>query len=87
MPKDRFQQPAGLPQPLVVARLVGQVGEQVAQSAVAEPQPAVLVIAAQQDLGDGQADQHGIRQARLSARVASAWTQAVVFTWLRNSRS
>jgi hypothetical protein len=32
----------------------------------------VLAVAAQQDLGDGQADQLGVRQAWLAARVASA---------------
>ena len=43
------------------------------QPAVAEPQPAVLAVAAEQDLGDGQADQLGVRQARLAARMPAAW--------------
>ena len=67
-----IQQPASTAQPLVVAGLVGQIREQMPEPAVAEPQPAVLVMAAQQDLGDRQTDQLGIRQARLAARVASA---------------
>ena len=67
-----IQQPAGAAQPLVVAGLVGQIREQMPESAVAEPQPAVLVMAAQQDLGDRQADQLGIRQPRLAARVPAA---------------
>jgi hypothetical protein len=70
--QDVVQQPAGLAQPLVVAGLVGQIREQVAKAAVAEPQPVVLAVAAEQDLGDGQADQLGIRQPRLAARVAGA---------------
>jgi hypothetical protein len=32
----------------------------------------VLTVAAQQDLGDRQADQLGVRQARLAARVAGS---------------
>jgi hypothetical protein len=70
--QDMVQQPAGLAQPFVVAGLVGQIREQVAQPAVAESQPAVLAGAAEQDLGDGQADQLGIRQPRLAARAAGA---------------
>jgi hypothetical protein len=71
--QDVVQQPAGLAQPLVVAGLVGQIGEQVAKPAVAEPQPAVLAVAAEQDLGHGQTDQLGIRQARLAAPMPAAW--------------
>ena len=44
-----------------------------AQPAGAEPDPAVLAVAAEQDLGDRQADQLGVRQARLAARMPAAW--------------
>jgi hypothetical protein len=60
---------------LVVAGLVGQIGKQVAQPAIAEPQPAVLTVAAEQDLGGGQADQFTVGQARLAARVAGPDTR------------
>ena len=43
-----------------------------AKPAVAEPQPAVLAMAAEQDLGDRQGDQLGIRQPWLAARVVTA---------------
>ena len=74
------QQPAGGSQSLVVAGLVGQMREQMPQPAIADPQPAVLVMAAQQHLGDGQADQLGVRQPRLAARMPTPWvgTQQVV---------
>jgi hypothetical protein len=42
------------------------------QPAVAEPQPAVLAVAAEQDLGHGQADQLAVGQPRLAARAAGA---------------
>jgi hypothetical protein len=40
--------------------LLGQVGEQVTQPEASKPQPAGLAGAAEQDLGDGQADQLGV---------------------------
>src|SRR5919202_677 len=70
--QDFTQQPAGLAQPLVVAGLVRQIREQVPQPAVAQPDPAVLTMAAQQDLGDRQADEFGIRQPGLAARIPAA---------------
>jgi hypothetical protein len=39
----------------------------VAQPAAREPQPAALGVAAEQDLGDAQADQFGVGEARRSA--------------------
>lgn len=54
--------------PLVVAGLLGQIGEQVTEAAVAEPQPVMLRGVTQQYLRDGQADQLGVRQALGSAR-------------------
>jgi hypothetical protein len=50
-------------EPLVVAGLFRQVGEQVAQPAVAHPQPVMLAAGPQQHLRHRQADQLGIRQA------------------------
>jgi hypothetical protein len=41
----------------------------VAQPAAHEPQPAALRVAAEQDLGHGQADQLGVGKARWSART------------------
>ena len=72
LPKDQVEQPAGLSQPLVVAGLVGQIREQVPQAAGAEPQPAVLAVAAQQDLGHGQAGQLAVGQAWPAAGAAGA---------------
>ena len=44
-----------------------------AQPAMAEPQPAVLAVAAQQDLGHCQTDQLRIRQPRLAAAMPASW--------------
>jgi hypothetical protein len=50
------------------------------QPAVAEPQPAVLTVTAEQDLGDRQADQFGVCQPWLAARMPAAGvgTQQVI---------
>jgi hypothetical protein len=58
-------------QALVVAGLTWQVGEQVAQPGVGEPQPVPLGAGAEQDLGDGQADQLGVGQS-----WRTAWSDA-----------
>jgi hypothetical protein len=55
-------------QPLVVAGLVGQIREQVAQPSAGEPQPAPFAVAAEQDLGDRQTDQLGVRQLGAASR-------------------
>ena len=68
---DLAEQPAGLPQAFVVAGLVGQIGEQVPQPAVAEPDPAVLVMTAKQDLSHGQGDQFAVGQAWSAAGVVA----------------
>jgi hypothetical protein len=47
-----------------------------AKPAIAEPDPAVLVVAAQQDLGDGQADQLAVGQPRLAAGTPTPWVGA-----------
>jgi hypothetical protein len=50
------------------------------QPAVAEPQPAVLAVTAEQGLGDRQADQFGVGQPWLAARTPAAGvgTQQVI---------
>jgi hypothetical protein len=56
------------PPPPVVAGLPGDIEEQVTQAVTDEPQPAALAVAAQQDLGNGQADQLGVQQPGRPAR-------------------
>ena len=62
----------GATQALVVAGLVGQVGKQVAQPTVAKPEPAGFGMVAEQDLGDRQAQQLGVRPAGFAAGEAAA---------------
>jgi hypothetical protein len=66
------EEPGGRSQTPVVRGLPGQVGEEVAEPAAREPQPAVLGVAAEQDLSDGQADQLGVREAGRSPRTLPA---------------
>ena len=47
-----------------------------AKPAVAQPQPAVLAVAAQQHLGDRQADQLAVGQPRLAAGTPASWVGA-----------
>src|ERR687898_596184 len=54
--------------------LVGQDDQPRAQPAVGEPQPAPLGVAAEQDLGDGQADQLGVAELWLAAR-SPTWAE------------
>jgi hypothetical protein len=68
---------AGGPQALVVAGLAGQIREQVPQPLAGEPQPVALGAGTQQDLGDCQADQFGIRQPRPAA-WAEPWPQQLI---------
>jgi hypothetical protein len=63
------EKPGGCSQTPVVGGLPGQVGEEVAEPSAREAQPAALGVAAEQDLGDGQADQLGVGEARGSART------------------
>jgi hypothetical protein len=58
----RGQQRRGGLEPLVVAGLLGQVGEQVPEPGVAQAQPVVLGTGAQQYLGHGQAHQLRVGQ-------------------------
>ena len=63
------EEPGGCSQTLVVRGLSRQVGEEVAESAAGEPQPAALRVAPEQNLGHGQADQFGVGEARWSTRA------------------
>ncbi|HZU15300.1 MAG TPA: hypothetical protein VFD01_01640, partial [Candidatus Dormibacteraeota bacterium] len=58
------EQPGRGLQALVVSGLLGQVGEEVAEPMPREAPPAALGIEPEQDLGQGQADQLGIGEAR-----------------------
>jgi hypothetical protein len=58
----RGQQRRGGLEPLVVAGLMRQVGEQVPEPGVAHPQPVMLAAGARQHLGHGQARQLGVGQ-------------------------
>lgn len=66
--RDRGQQPDDLrgqrPHPLVVARLLGQVGKQVPEPGHREAQKAPLARAIEQDLRDGQAHQLDVGDLR-----------------------
>jgi hypothetical protein len=62
---------AGGAQALVVAGLAGQVGEQVPEPVAGEPQPVAFGAGAEQDLGEGQADQLGVGELG-----RSSWSQA-----------
>src|SRR5680860_859533 len=55
------------PDALVIARLAGDVGEQVAQAPLGEADEAPLLGAVEQDLGDGEADHLGVTDLRLGA--------------------
>jgi len=66
------EESGGCSQTPVVGGLPGQVGEEVAEPTAREAQPAALGVAAEQDLGDGQADQLGVREAGRSARTLTA---------------
>jgi hypothetical protein len=66
-------------EPLVVAGLMRQVGEQMAQPPVAHPQPVMLRPRTQQYLGHGQAHQLGIGQLfRLAPATASGRDHVIV---------
>jgi hypothetical protein len=51
-------------QALVVAGLAGQIREQVPEAGTGKAQPVAFGAGAEQDLGDGQTDQFGVRQPR-----------------------
>jgi hypothetical protein len=59
------------PQALVVARLLGDVGEQVPEAAAGEAQEAPLVGTVEKDLGDGERDELGVRDLCSSAGSAA----------------
>jgi hypothetical protein len=65
------EEPGGCSQTPVVSGRLRQVGKEVAEPTGSEAQPATLRVAAEQDLGDGQADQLGVGEARRSARASS----------------
>jgi len=65
------EEPGGCSQTLVVSGRLRQVGKEVAQATGCKAQPAALRVAAEQDLGDGQANQLGVGEARRSARALS----------------
>ena len=75
MPKGLCEEPAGGPQTLVVGGRLGQVGEEVAEAALGEPQPAAFGVAAEQDLCHGQADQLRVSKARRPAGASAALQQ------------
>jgi hypothetical protein len=68
---------AGGGQALVVAGLGGHIGEQVPETGTNKAQPVAFGAGAQQDLGDGQTDQLGVRQLGWVA-WSLAWAQQVV---------
>jgi hypothetical protein len=68
----RRQQRRGGLEPLVVARLFRQVGEQVPEPGVAQAQPVMLRPGAQQHLSHRQADQLSVGQPFRLARPAPA---------------
>ena len=70
-------QRCGPAQPAVVGGLAADVGEQVAEPAGHRPQPAALRVIAQQDLGDGQADQLSVGQLGRVAWPAAGLHQLV----------
>ena len=75
----RGQQRRGGFQPLVVPRLMGQVGEQVPQPGVAHPQPVMLRPGAQQHLRHRQAHQLGVGQLlRLAGPAPARWDHMIV---------
>jgi len=75
----RRQQRRGGFEPLVIAGLFGQVGEQVPEPGVAQAQPVVLRPGAQQHLRYGQADQLGIGELlRLPTARLARWDHVVV---------
>ena len=59
------------PDALVVAGLLRDVGEEVAEAATGEAQEAPLVGAVEEDLGDGERDQLGVGDPRRAARSAA----------------
>jgi hypothetical protein len=65
-------------EPFVVAGLLGQVGEQVAQSAVGEPYPAVLAVYAEQDLGHGQGQQLGVAESGTTSPTPACRNHMIV---------
>ena len=75
--RRRQQRRRGL-EPLVVARLMRQVGEQVPEPGVAHPQPVMLRPRPEQHLGHRQAHQLGIGQPFRLARPAPAGRDHVV---------
>jgi hypothetical protein len=64
-------------QPAVVGGLAADIGEQVPQPATDGAQPAPFGVIAQQHLGDGQADELGVRQPRRPARSAAGLQQVI----------
>src|SRR5215218_1817868 len=73
-PRDQRRGPA---QPAVVGGLAADVGEQVPQPAADGAQPAPFGVIAQQDLGDGQADEFGVRQLGWVAGPATGLQQLI----------
>ena len=65
---DLWRQPA---QALVVARLLGDVGEQVSEPAAGKAQKPPLGVAAQHDLGDRQRDELRVSDLRASSCTAA----------------
>jgi hypothetical protein len=75
--QDGGDQGGGPAQAAVVGGLAAHIGEQVPQPAIDGPQPAPLGVIAQQDLGDRQTDQLGVRQPRPPAWPAAGFQQLV----------
>src|SRR5918993_5694031 len=75
--QDGNDQWRGPTQAAVVGRLAADIGEQVPQPATDGPKPAPLGVIAEQDLGDRQTDQLGVRQPRRPARPAAGFQQLV----------
>jgi hypothetical protein len=65
----------GSAQPLVIARLLGQVREQVPQVRAGMPQPPGLGGEPQQGLQHGQGDQLGVAQPQVKANLRPAWRE------------
>src|SRR5258708_5299533 len=72
-----LHQPVGSPQPLVVGRGLGQIGEQMAQASGCEAHPAALGVEAEENLGHGQADQFRVGEAGGAPRRLTKTQEAV----------
>ena len=73
----QHHQVGGSPQALVVAGLAGQIGEQVPQPGLGEPQPVAFRAGPEQDLGNRQTDQLGVAELGPPAR-AEPWTKQLI---------